>query len=84
MQLVFLLTTVYYRSHLVPRKNPDMKRTFHFLTVFILFFMHGQSCTLQEKRCTLGARYERAPNFLCPVLLFKCLIVQLGFKGLAH
>ena len=55
-------------SHLVPRKNPDMKRTFHFLTVFILFFMvHGQSCTLQEMRCTLGARYERAPNFLCSV-----------------
>ena len=32
----------YYRlpgSHLVPRKNPDMKRTFHFLTVFILLFL---------------------------------------------
>ena len=53
--------------HLIPRKNPDMKRKFHFLTVFILFFMvHGQSCTLQEMRYMLGARYERAPNFLCP------------------
>ena len=30
--------------------------------------VHGQSCTLQEMRCTLGARYERAPNFLCPDL----------------